>query len=222
MALNKKQTSLLTKIGIGFVAVLLVISFVPWSSLGLFGPTDTGTTDATAGSLDAIAAQYSPAVAAYDQVLASEPTSYTVLVNQANTYFDWALDVQQAASTQAALAGSDRPLWLSATSFYERAVAVQDGAPAVVTDLSIAYYYTGQTDKAIATVEPVLVSSPDFAQAFFNAGVFYSSAGQGEKATAALTKYLELDPEGTSGNRDFAQTTLDELAAPSTAATTTP
>ncbi|MDZ4063871.1 MAG: tetratricopeptide repeat protein [Coriobacteriia bacterium] len=222
MALNKKQTSLVTKIGIGLVAALLVLSFVPWGSLGSsgFGGGTTGGTGT--GQLDAIAAKHSAAVAAYDQTLASEPTSYTVLVHQGNRYFDWALDVQKAVASQASLTGADRPMWLSATSYYERAVAVKPGDPSVTTDLAIAYFYTGQTDMAIITVEPVLKANPDFAQAFFNAGVFYNTAGQTERAAAVLTKYLELDPQGASGNREFAERTLKEIASPSVPATTTP
>lgn len=221
MALNKKQTSLVTKIGIGLVALLLVLSFVPWGSLGGSGSSGTAGTTGT-GQLDAIAAKYTASTSAYEQVLASEPTSYTVLVNLGNTYFDWALDAQEAAKTQASLAGVDRPMWLSATTYYERAVDVQPGDPSVTTDLAIAYYYTGQTDKAIAAVEPVMEANPDFAQAFFNAGVFYNTAGQADKAIAALTRYLELDPQGASGSREFAETTLRELAAPSAPATTAP
>ncbi|MDP2182624.1 MAG: hypothetical protein Q8K99_08660 [Actinomycetota bacterium] len=221
MALNKKQTSLVTKIGIGLVATLLVLSFVPWNSVGFSGSGGTSG-DSGTGKLDTIAAKHSAAIAAYDQALASEPTSYTVLVNQGNRYFDWALDVQGAVASQASLTGADRPMWLSATSYYERAVAVKSGDPSLTTDLSIAYYYTGQTDKAILTVEPVLEANPDFAQAFFNAGVFYNTAGQSVKAVAALTRYLELDPQGASGNREFAEQTLKEIASPSTPATTTP
>ena len=196
MALDKKKSSLLTRIGIGIIAGMLVLAFVPWDSIGLSGSSNSDGSVDTGGQLEAIAAQYAATISGNDQMLASDPTSYTVLVTQGNTYFDWAIAVQQSDAQNL----EDRPMWTSAVVFYDRALEVRPGDPSVATDLAISKYYSGDTAGAIVVVEEVMVSGPDFAPGFFNAGVFYNSAGMTQEAAAAMTRYLELDPQGQYGD----------------------
>jgi tetratricopeptide (TPR) repeat protein len=61
-------------------------------------------------------------------------------------------------------------MWISAATAYERALAEQPGDPNVSVDLAIAYFYSGQTDRAIETAERVIAESPEFGPAYFNAG----------------------------------------------------
>jgi len=96
-------------------------------------------------------------------------------------------------------------MWVSATVYYDRALEVQPGDPNVTTDAAIAHYYAGETDKAILLIEPIMVSAPTFAPAFFNAAIFFDTVGQPAKAAAAANKYLELDPEGQSGDPELAK-----------------
>ena len=201
MALDKKNTSLVTKIGLGIIALVLVLAFVPWDSFGLVGGSGgSDSSDGSTGQLEAIAAQYSATINGNDQMLASDPTSYTVLVTQGNTYFDWAIAVQQAGAQNL----EDRPIWTSAAVFYERALEVQPGDPSISTDLAIAKYYSGNTEGAIVIVEEVMVTNPDFAPAFFNAGIFYRAAGMSQQAATAMKRYLELDPQGQFGDPGLA------------------
>ncbi len=201
MALNKKNTTLLTRIGIGFVAVLMLLAFMP----GVFdffssGPApDDALDDAAANQADQIAATYYPTVASLKDNLASDPTSYTVLVTLGNTYSDWAREVGQISQNGAGL-----PMWDAATIYYDRALETTSSDPAVLTDSAIAHYYSGDATGAIALVEKVMVMSPEFAPAFFNAGVFYNSAGMSDKAVTAMKRYLELDPQGQYGNTEYA------------------
>ncbi len=204
MALDKKKASLLTRIGIGIIAGMLVLAFVPWDSIGLSGSSGNGSSDTGGGQLEAIAAQYAATIGGNDQLLASDPTSYTVLVTQGNTYFDWAIAVQQSDAQNL----EDRPMWTSATVFYGRALEVQPGDPNVSTDLAISKYYSGDIEGAIVVVEEVMESGPDFAPAFFNAGIFYNSASMTQEAVAAMTRYLELDPQGQFGDPDLARETI--------------
>ena len=200
MALDKKKSSLLTRIGIGIIAVMLVLAFVPWDSIGLTGGSGSNGSEGD-GQMEAIAARYSATIGGNDQLLASDSTSYTVLVTQGNTYFDWAHEVQ-GLDTQNL---EDRPIWTSASVFYGRALEVQPGDPSVATDYAISKYYSGDAEGAIVIVGEVMESSPDFAPAFFNAGIFYSSAGRSPEAVAAMTRYLELDPQGQSGDPEYAR-----------------
>ena len=96
MALDKSRTSLGVKIVLIFVAVAMVGYLVP-TLFGLFGsswsnPSNTANTAQDASAQ--IAQKYSATVAANDAALQSDPTSYTVLVNQGNTYYDWANETE--------------------------------------------------------------------------------------------------------------------------------
>ncbi|MDA3936089.1 MAG: tetratricopeptide repeat protein [Actinomycetota bacterium] len=190
MAINKKQTSLLTKVVLVFISLAFVGVYIP----GLFaggGSSDTPDTTTSDGALEYLSQQYTGTVDYYNQLLASEPTSYTVLLNQGYTYHDWAAEVQQST---ASASGADVSLWIAATSFYERALAVNAGDPGVRTDMAVAYFYGGDTARAIENVEIVMSSVPEFANAYFNAGVFYQAAGRDGDALRVLKRGVELDP----------------------------
>lgn len=217
MALNKKQTTLMTRIVLGLLVVVFVTSFISIGS-NLWSDDNTATQTGTGGTLETIAAKYSGTVQGYEQQLASDPTSYTVLVNQGNTYFDWGIDVRQALPQS----GADTPMWVSAKTYYERAAAISDDDPAMMTDFAISVFYSGDTPSAISVIEQVMEEKPDFSQAFFNAGIFYNSAGMGPQAAAAMQRYLELDPDGQTGDPDLANKIISEAgSAPATSTPTT-
>jgi tetratricopeptide (TPR) repeat protein len=210
MALNKRQTSTVTKVIIIFLAVVFALSItIPFLGLGGDGGTTDGGT-AAQGAFENIALQYQPTADAYEATLASDPTSYTVLVSLGNWYYDWANDLQIAQDVPL---GSDRPYWLAATTYYERAIAETTGTPDVMTDMAVAFYYGGRTDRAIETIEQVLDAEPEFATALFNAGIFYGASGRIDDSIQAFTDYLALDPEGTSGRPDYAREQIDAMRA---------
>ena len=221
MAINKSSTppwvkAVIIMVAVAFIAVPVVSAI---SSSGSFGGSSTQT--ASADTYASISQKHAGTTQMYDQQLASEPTSYTVLVNQGNAYYDWAAEVQ--ASTQLAQSGADRPIWLAATSYYARALEVKSGDPAVTVDMAISYFNAGQTPKAIEAAESVMKTSPDFAPAYFNGGVFYGSAGRNAEAVAAFEKYLQLDPQGASGKPDVAREQIASLkASANTSATPIP
>ncbi len=218
MALNKAQTSVGVKIVLGFIIVAFVVSLIPWngcSSTTTGTPTGTGT-----DAVSQVNAQYQPTVAALTAQLQSDPTSYTVLVNLGNSYFDWAIGVQGASQGSTSTVGADAPLWIAAKDAYRRAVEVKADEASVLTDYAIVTFYSGDTVNAIKIAEGVTKTNPDFAPAWFNLGVFYSALGQNGKAIAAYEKSLEIDPDGTQsgGNPDYAKSEIERLkSAPATA-----
>jgi tetratricopeptide (TPR) repeat protein len=162
--------------------------------------------------LNTINQQYQPTVAALTNQLRSEPESYTVLVTLGNTYFDWAISMQQAAQQgQNVPAGSDQPLWISAKDAYRRAVALQDDDPPVLVDYAITLHYTGETPVAIEMAERALEAEPEFAPAYFNLGVFHAAQGDNAQAFAAFERSIELDPDGQQTNRDYAVQQVEAL-----------
>lgn len=212
MAINKKKASPIVKIGIWVISGALVLSFtLPLLADSLTASRTGSSATGTQGQLDALATQYGGTVSSLEQSLASEPTSYTVLVNLGNTYFDWGMGTEQAAPNT----GGSRPMWNSAVLYYDRALAVQAGDPNVSTDAAIAHYYSGDLAGAVELIDGVVAANPDFAPGHFNAAIFYEAAGRNADALAAANKAIELDPEGQSGN----QTVLTDIISRVSAAT---
>ena len=223
MALNKSQTSLGVKVVLVVVAIAMVGFLFP-AVFSLFNSNDSNanTQNTAKGAWDTIAAEYNATVAQNDQALKTNPTNYVILVQQGNTYFDWALKVMQASQTNQNLLGSDQPLWLSARQYYERAAAATTTIDAPVqTDLSIAYHYSGETSKAVETVNKVIVQNAEFAPAWFNLGVFYQAQGKNPDAVAAYQKALALDPKGQTTSVDYAKQQIEVLGGSVTATGTT-
>lgn len=210
MAIDKRKAPAVVKIGIIIVCLLLVLAFIPWGGLGLFTGPGPGGVSGT-GTLDAIAARHAPRVAGLEMVLASQPASYTVLMQLGHTYYDWAAEIMTAPAVPP---GSDRPLWLAAVSFYDQALAINATVPGDITDAAIARYYAGDTAGAIELIATALEIDPNFAPAHFNAGIFYEAAGRVSEALAAYQRYLELDPQGVGpGSLTMAQNAIARLSA---------
>ncbi len=220
MAINKRNASPMMRIGIAAVALILVMALMP-GVFALFSPRPTQDSPTTGqGQLEQIAAQYGPRIAALDGMLESQPTSYTVLMQVGHTYFDWGAEIQQAGL---GASGEDRPMWLAAASFYDRALELDASIPPDLVDAAIAHFYSGNTTKAIELGEAAVAVDPEFAPAHYNLGVFYRSVGRQVEAIAAYEKAIELDPEGQVTNVEQARLALLDMAAETgTEGTTTP
>lgn len=220
MAIDKRRAGPWLRFGIAALAIIFVVGMSAGLLPGLFSlaSSSPGAGGPAAGSLDAIAAEKGPQVRAFEQALASDPASYTVLVGLGNAYFDWAIAIQEANADEI----SARAYWAQAVVAYQRALARQPGDPNVTTDLAISQYYGGQVEAAIVTVESVLAATPGFAPGLFNAGIFYRTAGRDADAVRALEAYLKADPEGKSGSLDLATQWVTELKGSAAATSSAP
>ncbi len=219
MALDKRNTSLWVKI----VIVVVAAVFAAGPALAYLDfRSSPGTQTAKAGSLEALATQYAGQIATAETQLQSDPTSYTVLVYLGNKYYDWGDAVRQVTAKGPGI-GADKPMWVAAASYYERALESQYGDPAVATDMAISYHYSGDTLRAVAVIERTMRDSPKFAPAFFNAHVFYQGLGRSADEIRVLQTYLRLEPSGNSA--EPARARLNELgvqpSAPATGSTPT-
>ena len=194
MAINKARTSTPMKVLIIALAVIMALFILLPTITSFFNQprvnssAQTGTTTATA---DQLAQQYQGTIQANDAALVKSPKDFTILVNQGNTYFDWAQKTAQASGQ--ADPTMSAALWKKAAGYYERAIATTKTVdPQVTADLAVTYYYGGEVNKAIVTIQKVLKVSPDLPQAVLNSGIFYESAAQTATAVAAYNKYLTL------------------------------
>ncbi len=207
MAINKQRMSTSFRVAIVIICLMLVVTLIPWGALGIFGNNNRNVP----GSQDAIASRHRPGVEMLQAQLASDPTSYTVLVGIGRAYSVWASEVMMADT---AGVGSDSTIWSSAATYFDRALEVAADNPADMMDASIARYYSGNVAGAIELAEAVWAIDPEFAPSYFNAGIFFETAGRTADAIAAYTRYLELDPQGTGpGDPSVAQAAIARLSA---------
>ncbi len=230
MSLNKSNTSPFMKFVIILIIIAMVTLFLYGGIAGLIELFKTQP-QSQAVSTDPIAqvkAEYEPRLTAFDAALASNPESFTLLVNTGNARFDYAMDLMKLVSqTSTAALQPAVDQWTAAKDVFAKAVKVNKEAPSGVrVDYSIALYYSGDTTEAIKVATAVVKKDPTFAPAFFNLGIFYEGLGDAELAVAAYQKYLTLDPDGKAGgNPEYAKQQLQALGAtvaPSTGASATP
>lgn len=202
MAIDKSRTSPLMKAGIITLAALFVLGIggAGLASLGscssaplLPGGATTATTSTE--STQTIAAKYAATVQALDASLTVEPKNYSLLLEQADTYFSWASDVQQTLpSTETPLAN---PLWATARGYYARAVSVVATDATTFGDYAITLFYSGETTAAITAGEKARTLDPKLTQNLYNLGNYYATAGETTAAISAFKAYISADASGS-------------------------
>jgi tetratricopeptide (TPR) repeat protein len=203
MAIDKSRTSPLMKtgiillsavfvLGIGFAGLSGLQSCTPSAPL-LPGGSSASTESTTTETTQTLAAKYTPQVQALEASLTVDPKSYDLLVQQADTYFSWAYDLQKTMSSQSTTAN---PVWATARDYYQRAVAVKATDASTLGDYAITLFYTGDTAAAISMGEKARALDPALAQNLFNLGNYYATAGQNVKAIDAFKAYLSKESTG--------------------------
>jgi tetratricopeptide (TPR) repeat protein len=215
MAIDKSRTSPLMKTGIILLAATFVlgIGFAGLSSISscsvaaplLPGSGTSATTPAATESTQTIALKWTPQINALEASLTVNPKDYNLLVQQADSYFGWAAEVQQ---TTPSTSPTSNPLWASSRTYFERAVAIKSTDAAVMGDYAVTLFYTGNTAAAITAGEKARALDPTVVQNLFNLGNYYATAGQNTKAIEAYQAYLKAAPTGA-----LAQNAKDNIAA---------
>ena len=230
MSINKSNTST----GMKIVIIILIVAFVLLFSYGgiagfvdLFSNKNQVANTPTVDPVTAIKNQFDSRISAFDNALASAPTSYTLLVNSANAHFDYAQQLSKASQTATAAMAPAIEQWSLARDAFAKAVKVRKPLEnSVGVDYSITLFYSGDTTSAIKAAVAVRQADPNYAPAYYNLGIFYQAARNPTFAIAAFQRYLALDPKGTIGSPDYARQQLQSLGASATPsggpATTTP
>jgi tetratricopeptide (TPR) repeat protein len=82
---------------------------------------------------------------------------------------------------------------------YEKVLKINEKDVDTLNDLGLAYFYTGNPDSALSTLNKATSSAPDYKFAWLSTGYILVSLGRYDEAVAPLTKAKELDPAGTVG-----------------------
>jgi tetratricopeptide (TPR) repeat protein len=204
MAINKSHTSPLMKtmiialaaifaLGIGFAGISSAQGCVASAPLLPGGSTTTSSTATTTETTASLAAQYTPQVQAIEASLTADPKNYNLLVEQGNLYLDWANALQSAQPSESP---TSNPLWGSALTYYQRAVAIKKTDAPVMGDYGISLFFSGETSAAIAAGETARSLDPTLATNLFMLGEYYATAGQNAKAIEAFQAYVKAAPTG--------------------------
>ncbi len=197
MAIDKSHTPPWVKAVIIMICIAFVAMIAGSGLLSMGGSTGgTGATGSTSttDTLNAIAAQAQPVIDAVDTSLTAQPKNYDLLLDQAQNYYDWASQVQQATKGKT---GQDTPIWAKALPYYQRAVAATKSPdPGVLTDYSVAMFFSGETTTAISLGKQIESTTPTFTPVVYNLAIFYLDQGDNTSAKAQLQQYLKLAPSG--------------------------
>jgi cytochrome c-type biogenesis protein CcmH/NrfG len=89
----------------------------------------------------------------------------------------------------------DASQWATAIGYYTRSLNEFPKNPDVRTDMGIAYYYTGDADRALREFDQALKDDPRHAQTLFNVGVVKKEGKHDPKgAIAAWESLLKINP----------------------------
>jgi cytochrome c-type biogenesis protein CcmH/NrfG len=100
-----------------------------------------------------------------------------------------------AALTELGNINFDASQWTPAITYYTRALNETPHNPDVRTDMGIAYFYSGDTDRALKEFDVALKDDPRHSQTLFNVGVVREQGKKDHKgAIAAWEQLLKTDP----------------------------
>ncbi|MBI4263899.1 MAG: tetratricopeptide repeat protein [Acidobacteria bacterium] len=126
-------------------------------------------------------------------IVNNDPRNAGAAVQLGNTYFD-----------------AER--YPDAIKWYSQALEIEPNDPDASTDLGVSYYYTGQTDRALAQFDASLAIDPRHTKTLLNQGIVLAFGKQDlAGAAAAWQRVVELAPDSSEGQA--ARRALDGIAS---------
>lgn len=144
-------------------------------------------------------------------ILESRPTDLEAIKQVANAYYGLHNESGNASFAQKGI------------TYYKKVLEQTPDDAEVRTDMSVLYFYTGQTDQAIQGLSTVLQENPEHLQANFNMGIFYwKGRTDYEAAARQFTTVIDLSKSSTDAHADMiteqSLTNLQQLQAEAAAA----
>ncbi|MBN2841399.1 MAG: tetratricopeptide repeat protein [Coriobacteriia bacterium] len=144
-------------------------------------------------------------------VLESRPTELEAIKQVADAYYGMHSESGNAAYAQKGI------------TYYRKYLEQEPDDTEVRTDMSVLYFYTGQTDQAIQGLSTVLQDEPEHLQANFNMGIFYWKGRTDYQAAARqFMTVIDLSKTSTDAHADMiseqALTNLQQIKGEAAAA----
>ncbi|MDF1579572.1 MAG: tetratricopeptide repeat protein [Desulfuromonadales bacterium] len=126
---------------------------------------------------------YQRDIAMLEQVVAREPENRNAWIQLGNLYFD-----------------SDQPI--KSVESYDKALAIDNRDPNVLTDQGVMFRRLGWFDKAVENFTKAVAIQPNHLQAYYNLGIVYRYDLQNfDAAKTAWEKYLSMNPTGPGADQ---------------------
>jgi len=144
-------------------------------------------------------------------VLQSRPDDLDATMQVGNAYYGLHSETGNAAYAQKGI------------SYYEEYLEVDPGNNEVRTDMSVLYFYIGQTDEAIQGLSSVLENEPTHLQANFNLGIFYwKGRGDYQAAAQQFATVIDVSRQSTDAHAEMiaedAESNLQQIRTEAAAA----
>ncbi|MBN1192615.1 MAG: hypothetical protein JXA36_02835 [Coriobacteriia bacterium] len=156
MSVNKSDTPLWMRVVIIVVAVSFVASGIAIVAAGI-GGGGSSSSDADSGT-DSITAEYQPRVDSAMTAMNSSPDNPDIIAQVGHAYFEWAVAVYESGQVSGAI-----PFWLSAVSYYDKALAIRPDDDIVLGNKAFALYY-GQSEAAPSALQAFIDAASDNAE----------------------------------------------------------
>ncbi|MDZ4179531.1 MAG: hypothetical protein U1E29_09915 [Coriobacteriia bacterium] len=176
MAVNKSDTPAWMRV----VIIAVVISFAAGGIAIVAAGIGGGSTPSTpSASGDSITAQFQPRVDAAVAASKSSPENPDVIAQVGHAYFEWAVALYEGNQVSASI-----PIWKSAVSYYDQALAIRPDDDVVLGNKAFALYYAQDAELAPAALQTFIDSAGDNAQL----------AAQVENARGMLAEFQTAAP----------------------------
>ncbi len=173
--------------------------------------SSTSAQDADVSQVDAIDERYQPIVSDFEAKLADDPADEASLLALGRYYFVWGASVSSAATTDDQTQHANDLLEKS-VGYDDRYLAQSNSdSGAVRVSRALAQYYEDDSTSAIASLEELTQTLPDYAPAWANLGMLYESQGTFTQAAAAYQKAVECDPDDEYGAKSYGEERLSAL-----------
>lgn len=188
--LDKRKASPATKL----VALVIAVSFIIWLVIG----SVTSLKGCAETPVSPVDAKHQAKIDQLKTRSSKESTSIALMSDFGNEYFDWGVELQQNAQANKSeeMFKRSQEMFGQSLNYYQKVLTVNPTNTAVRTDMSSAYYYTGQIDKSLEELKVVVQMDPNLTPAWFNLGLRYYEKQNFPEAIKAWEQFLALEPQG--------------------------
>lgn len=171
------------------------------------------TTNGVPNDLDMINQSYQLVVDSITDTQASSTVADEYYQYLGSAYHAWAEALIDLKSTASVDVSSQLATCLSAGIAADQKAQAYSYQTTTATDMANMYYWSGDTDDAIATAQAALSADPTLALGWYELGNYYYSSGDTEQSLDAYQNAVNNDSTGTVGVRDEAQKQIDRINA---------
>jgi len=218
MAIDKKNSPTWYKVVVWVVLIGLVLGMVAVGLTQIFNgglsnatnSTSSNQTTSTQDTVTVIDGRYQPVVDAQLEMLKAKPDDFDANNNTGQAYLAWAQELMQSSSAQALTDALNR--YKQGLPYLKKAYDLKSSDRNVGGNYAAALYASGNVAQAVTVAQAVVKASPDFADGWYNLGIYLSNSSEANAKQDAVTAFRTAIEKDTSGTlKASAQQEIDTL-----------